>query len=86
MLEHSQLLSEAHFAIEHVSRLKRLARHRPVGHPIQRRVGALEEMALRMELEARARSVCHWRAQGHASSSPLSTVEFFDTEYLDLQS
>ena len=63
MLEQSQLLSEAHLAIEHVHRLKRLALHRPVGRRIQRRVRALEEAALRMELEARAQSVCHWRAQ-----------------------
>ena len=85
MLERSQSLSEAQFAIEHVSRLKRLARHRPVGRPLQRRVRALEEAALRMELEAKAQSVCHWRAQGHACSSPMSTVEFFETEYLDRQ-
>ena len=82
MVERSQSLSEAHFAIEHVRRLKRLTSQRPVGCPLQRRVRALEEAALRMELEARAKSVCHWRAQGRPSSSPLSTVEFFETEYL----
>ena len=69
MVEQSQLLSEAHLAIEHVRRLKRLARQRPVGRRLQRRVRALEEAALRMELEARAQSVCHWRTQGHASFS-----------------
>jgi hypothetical protein len=85
VLEQCQLLSEAHFAMEHVSRLKQLTRHRPVGRPLQRRVCALEEAALRMELEAKARSVCHWRAQRHQSSSPSSTVEFFETQYLDMQ-
>ena len=84
MLQQSQLLSEAHFAMEHVSRLKRLTRHRPVGRPFQRRVRALEEAALRMELEAKVQSVCHWRAQGRASS-PVSILEFVETEYLDMQ-
>jgi hypothetical protein len=78
------MLSEAHSAIEHVSHLKRLARRRPVGLPFQRRVRALEEAALRMELEAKAQSVCQWRAQGY-SSSPMPTVEFFETDYLDRQ-
>jgi hypothetical protein len=45
MLEQSQLLSEAHFAIEHVGRLKRLARQRSVGRRLQRRVRALENAA-----------------------------------------
>ena len=64
MLEQSQLLSEAHLAIEHVRRLKRLARRRPVGRRLERRLRALEEVALRMELEAKTQSVCHWRTQG----------------------
>ena len=64
MLEQSQLLSEAHLAIEHVRRLKELPRHRPVDRRFQRRVRTLEEEALRMELEARAQSVWNWRAQG----------------------
>ncbi len=64
MLKQSQLLSEAHLAIEHVHRLKRLAQRRPIDRRLQRRVRALEEAALRMELEARARSLCHWRALG----------------------
>jgi hypothetical protein len=88
VLQQSQLLSEAQLAIEHVSHLKRLAQHRPVGRPLQRRVRALEEAALRMELEARARSVCLWRAQGYGSSSlakPISSVEFSETDYLELQ-
>ena len=72
MIEQSDFLSEAHSAMEHVNRLKRLVRHRPVRRPLQRRVRALEEAALRMELEARALSVRHWRAQRHASSSPLN--------------
>lgn len=66
MLEQSQLLSEAHLAIEHVRRMKGLVRHRPVGRRLQRRMRALEEAALRMELEAKAQSVSRWR--GHASS------------------
>src|ERR1700741_2627688 len=81
VLDQSQLLSEAHFAMEHASRLKRLTRHRPVGRPVWRCVRALEEAALRMELEAKARSVYHWRAQGHPFSSSISTVEFQETEY-----
>jgi len=51
------------FAIDHVRRLKRLTRDRSVGRRLQRRVRALGEAAFRMELEARARFVCHWRAQ-----------------------
>jgi len=70
VLEQSLLLSEAHLAIEHVHRLKRLARQRPIGRRLQRRVRALEEAALRMELEARAQSVSHWRAQGAPQCSP----------------
>jgi hypothetical protein len=35
-----------------------------VGRRLQRRVRALEEAALRMELEAKVQSVCHWRAAG----------------------
>src|SRR5262252_5441660 len=62
VLEQSQLLSEAHFAMEHVNCLKGLTRHRPSGRSFQRRVRALEEAALRMELEAKALSVRHWRA------------------------
>jgi hypothetical protein len=69
VVEQYQLLSEAQFALEHVSHLKQLIRHRPVGRRLQRRVLALEEAALRMELEAKARSVFHWRAQGHPSPS-----------------
>ena len=71
MLEQFQLLSDAHLAIEHVRRLKRLARQRPVGRRVQRRVRTLEESALRMELEARAQSVCHWRAQGGPAYPPV---------------
>ena len=63
MLEQFQLLSEAHLAIDHVHRLKRLARQRPMGRRLQRRVRAIEEAALRMELEVRARSVYRWRVQ-----------------------
>jgi hypothetical protein len=83
--DQSPLLSEALFAVDHVRRLKRLTRYRPVGRSLQRRVRALEDAALRMELEARARSICRWRAQGQAITSPLSTVEFFEEEYVDLQ-
>ena len=54
--------------MEHVGRLKRLVRHRPVGRPLQRCVRALEEAALKMELEARALSVRHWRAEGAVST------------------
>lgn len=74
MLEQSPLLSEAHLAIEHVRRLKQLARQRPIGRRLQRRVRALEEAALRMELEARAQSVSHWRAQD-APQCSLHAVE-----------
>jgi hypothetical protein len=63
MLEQSRLLSEAHLAIEHVRRLKHLTQHRPVGRRLQQRVRALEKAALQMELEAKAQSVWHWRAQ-----------------------
>jgi len=84
MLEHSQILSEAHLAIEHVRRLKRLARHRPISRQLQRRVRKLEEAALRMELEARALSVCTWRAQGYPIS-PLTAGEPFEAEYQDMQ-
>jgi hypothetical protein len=70
MLEQFQPLSDAHLAIEHVRRLKRLARQQPIGRRLQRRVRALEEAALRMELEARTRSVCHWRAQGDPAYGP----------------
>lgn len=83
MLEQSRLLSEARLAIEHVRRLKRLAQHRPVGRRLQRRVRALEEAALRMELEARTQSVCRWRAQGTHRSRPSTTTGFFEAEYLD---
>jgi hypothetical protein len=71
--------------MEHARRLKRLAQHRPVPRPLQRRVRALEEAALRMELEAKARSVCHWRAQGRAFPGPLPSVRFVEVEYLDGQ-
>ena len=74
MIKASDILSEAHFATEHVSRLKQLTRSRPLGRPLQRRVCALEEAALRMELEARARSVRHWRAQLDLSVGPMSNV------------
>lgn len=73
MLEQSQLLSQAHLAIEHVGRIKGLVRQRPVGPRLQRRVRALEEAALRMELEAKTQSVWRWR--GHASSR--SNIGFF---------
>jgi hypothetical protein len=43
-------------------------------------VRAMEEAALRMELEARAKSVCRWRAQGQASFSSLTTVGLFEAE------
>jgi hypothetical protein len=39
-------------------------------------VRALEEAALRMELEARAQSVRHWRAQGTHRFSPMTTAGF----------
>ena len=83
MPKRSVLLSEAHFAIEHVGRLKRLVRRRPPGHPLQRRVRALEEAALRMELEAKAFAVRHWRAQSHASSSLTTSAELSEIEYLE---
>jgi hypothetical protein len=67
VVEQFYSLSKAHFAIDHVGRLKRLARHRPIGRPLQRRIRALEETALRMELEARALTVRHWRAQAQAN-------------------
>jgi hypothetical protein len=73
MLEQFQALSEARLAIEHAGRLKRLMRHRPIGRRLQRRVRTLEEAALRMELEARAQSVCHWRAPLGGSSQPSSS-------------
>lgn len=76
MLEQSPLLSEAHLAIEHVHRLKRLTQQRPIGRRLQRRVRVLEEAALRMELEARAQSVCHWRAQGDLSCGLHSSESF----------
>ena len=66
MIEQFDSLSEARFAMEHVGRLKRLVQHRPIGRPLQRRVRALEEAALRMELQARALSVRHWRSQEQA--------------------
>src|SRR5262245_61126759 len=66
VVEQFDCLSKAHFAMEHVGRLKQLVRHRPCGRPLQRHVRALEEAAIRMELEARALSVRHWRAMGHA--------------------
>jgi hypothetical protein len=55
-------LLQAHFAMDHIERLKRLTRHRPIGRTFQRRVHALERSALRMELEAKALSVSYWRA------------------------
>jgi hypothetical protein len=76
MLEQSQLLSEAHLAIEHVRRLKRLTLQRPIGRRLQRRVRALEAAALRMELAARAQSVCHWRAHGDLSCGLHSAESF----------
>lgn len=60
--------------MEHVRRLKRLVGRRPVGRPLQRRVRALEEAALKMELEARATSVRHWRAQGFAAHRTTTTL------------
>ena len=69
MPKRSVLLSQAHFAIEHVGRLKRLVRRRPPGRPLQRRIRALEEAALKMEVEAKAFSVRRWRAQSHGLSS-----------------
>ena len=84
MLDQSQLLAEAHLAIEHVRRLKQLARHRPIGRRLQRRVRALEEAALRMELEAKAQFVGHWRAQGRIVCT-LTTAEPFEAQYLDGQ-
>jgi hypothetical protein len=83
MLNHSVLFSEAQFAIEHAARLKRLIRHRPSSRLLQRRVRTLEEEALRMELEAKARSVCHWRAQSDERASQLPAVEFSEIDYLD---
>ena len=83
MLKQSTLLSEAHFAIAHIRRLKRLVRHRPSARPLQRRVRALEEAALRMELEVKAHSVRRWRAQPHEFFSPMSKVESSKIEYLD---
>jgi len=58
--------------MEHAGRLKRLVRHRSVGRPLQRHVRALEEAALRTELEARAKSVCRWRAQGPRIVTPIA--------------
>jgi len=84
VIEQSVLLSEAHFAIEHVGRLKRLVRLRPPSRPLQRRIRALEETALRMEVEAKALAVRHWRAQSHASSSLTANVEISEIEYLEL--
>ena len=63
-------LSEARCAMDHAGRIKRLVRHRSLGRPLRRHVRALEEAALRMELEAKALSVRYWRAQGHAFPSP----------------
>jgi len=80
VLKRSVLLSEAHFAIEHVGRLKRLVRLRSPSRPLLRRVRALEEAALRMELEAKALSVRHWRAQSHDSFSPMGHVEYSAVE------
>ena len=37
-----------------------------------------------MELEAKALSVSHWRAQSHASSSLTANVEISEIEYLEL--
>ena len=65
MLEQSQLLSDSHLVMEHVRRLKRLARQRPVGRQFQRRVRELEQAASRMELQVKAQLVCTWRAQSH---------------------
>jgi hypothetical protein len=84
VFEQSVLLSEAYFAMEHAVRLKRLAQHRPVGRPFQRRIRALEEAASRMELEAKVLAVRHWRAQPRAFSSPASNVALVEIEYLDL--
>ena len=84
MREQSDLLSEAYFAIEHAVRVRRVAQHRPVRRPFQRRVRALEEAASRMELEAKALAVRHWRAQPRAFTSPVSNVEFVEIEYLDM--
>src|SRR5215831_4658311 len=83
VFEQSVLLSEAYFAMEHAVRLKRLAQHRPIRRPFQRRVRALEEAASRMELEARALAIRHWRAQPRAFSSPVSNEGFIEMKYLD---
>ena len=78
MPKRSVLLSEAHFAIEHVGRLKRMVRRRTPNRPLQRRVRALEEAALRMELDPKAFAVRHWRAQSHDLSSLTTSVESGD--------
>jgi hypothetical protein len=62
MVEQAGSLSDARYAMEHVVRLKRMLDYRPVGRSVRRRVRALEQAALRMELDARALSVRHWRA------------------------
>ena len=83
VLTQSVLLSEAYTVIEHVGRLKRLVQLRPPSRPLRRRVRALEEAALRMELEAKARSVRHWRAQSHESSRLTTDVGSTEMEYLE---
>lgn len=54
-------LVEARCAMEHVARLKRLVRQRPIGRAQQRRMRALEKAVFTMELEARVSSVRRWR-------------------------
>jgi hypothetical protein len=83
MINASAILSEAQFAMEHVGRLKHLARHRPSGRAFKRRVRTLEEAASRLELEAKALSVRQWRAQPYKFCSPMSLVEFSEIDYLD---
>jgi hypothetical protein len=74
MVEQSNSLSEAQYAMEHAGRLKRLVRHRSVGRPLQRHVRALEETAMRMELEAKTLSVRRWRAQDTLPSSSAASL------------
>ena len=76
----SVLLSEAHFAIEHVGRLKTPGATSVAQPSTASTSPGFRRAALRMELEAKAPSLRHWRAQSHGSFSPMAHVEYSAVE------